>query len=508
MKQYVLGIDHGTGGCKVTCLDSDGQRVSEAYVSYPSHYEHQRWVEQDPEDWIDAAVEGVNKTLAHFSADQRSRIAAIGFSAPHHVAVLLDRDLQVIRRAIMWNDQRSSEESKYLADNYGELIYRITNNKPATTWTLSQMLWLLKHEPRMYERIHRIVFMKDYVRYRFSGELATDYIDAEGTLFFDIHKREWSAELLRLIELETDKLPAVKIPTELLGELKPEMAERIGLRSGIPIVVGTADTAAEVFGSGAVDEGDGLAKLATAGNYAFVSSRLPVNPNLIVYEHAVDGLYYINSATNFAASSFRWFKEAFYPEAEKQIPQDQIYPYINEEIAATSPGSEGLLFHPYLNGERSPYWDPYLRASFFGVTARHQRAHFARAVMEGVAFSLRDAGDEFGERASKPLKLIGGGSKSRIWTQIMADILDREMEIPLVSEASFGNCLVTATAIGWYADVKEAVKNCQSIVSKVAPNPEHVSIYNELFGIYKDLQKTTQPLSHRITKLMERVKQP
>ncbi|GIP31614.1 xylulokinase [Paenibacillus sp. J2TS4] len=477
--------------------------MSEAYVPYPSYYPFPRWVEQEPEQWIEAAVEGVHKTLASFTAEQRAEIAAIGFSAPHHVAVLLDKRRRVLRRVIMWNDQRSGEEARYLADHYGDLIFRITNNRPSPTWTLSHLLWLSKHEPRLYEQIDRIVFMKDYVRYRFSGELATDYIEAEGTLLYDIHQHEWSQQLLSLLSLDRTMLPEVKRPTDSGGRLLQEMANRLRLPPGIPIIIGTADTAAEVYGCGTVEEGDGVVKLATAGNFTIVSSELPTNTNIIIYEHVVKGLYYQNSATNFAASSFRWFKEAFYKEVEEQVSARRIYSLIDEEIAGISPGAEGLIFQPYLNGERSPHWDPYLRASFFGLTARHGRPHFARAVLEGVGFSIRDAGAEYSARPDKPIKIIGGGGKSPIWTQMMADILKAEMEVPQVSDASFGNCLLAATGIGWFSDLKEAVRQAQKIVAKVAPIEEHVKVYDELFDIYRELHTSTKQLSHRLTEWMD-----
>ncbi|KIL41636.1 hypothetical protein SD70_05800 [Gordoniibacillus kamchatkensis] len=502
-RQYVLGVDHGSGGCKVTCLDSNGRVAAEANVSYPSYYPHNRWVEQEPEQWIDAAVEGIRRALSGFTPEQRLQVRAIGFSAPHHVAVLLDADRNVLRRVIMWNDQRSGEEAAWLEETYGHNIFAITNNRPTPTWTLCHMMWLRKHEPELYGKIDKIVFMKDYVRFRFSGELATDYIEAEGTLFYDIRKQEWSEQLCSMIGLERSMLPAVYKPTDLCGTLLPEMAERIGLAPGTAIVMGTADTAAEVYSCGTVEAGDGVVKLATAGNFTVISKELPVNTNIIAYDHVVKGLYYQNSATNFAASSYRWFKEGFYRELEEKAAGKPIYPFIDEEIRSIPAGAEGLLFQPYLNGERSPHWDPYLRASFFGITARHHRGHFARALLEGVGYSIRDASMEFAGTPKSSLKIIGGGSKGDVWVQIMADILNAEMEIPGVSDASFGCCLIAATAIGWFPDLKEAVRSTQTIVKTVSPNPKHVTVYNEMFDIYRELHRQTKQLSHRLTKLQE-----
>ncbi|MFD0959872.1 xylulokinase [Paenibacillus chungangensis] len=500
---YVLGVDHGSGGCKITCLGSDGTVASEAYVSYPSLYPKPRWVEQDPNQWIDAAVEGIRKAISSFSTEQRSRMEAIAFSAPHHVAVLLDKGGSALRNVIMWNDQRSGDESKELYRLKGERIYDLTNNAPNPTWTLSHFLWLRKHEPEALERVQRIVFMKDYVRYRFSGDIATDHIEAEGSLFYDIHEQRWSDELLELIALDKSLLPPVGSPLDRAGSLTQEMADRLGLPAGIAIVMGTADTAAEVYGCGTVEAGDGVVKLATAGNFALVTDKLPRNDKLTAYHHVIDGLYYQNSATNFAAASFRWFKESFYREAEGRIGAEDIYDYIVGMVDCLPAGSEGLLFQPYLNGERSPHWDPYLRGSFFGTTTRHTREHFARAVLEGVAYSLRDCANQLSDRPLKAVKLIGGGSKGRPWIQIMASVLNLEMEIPEVSDSSFGACLIAATSIGWYSDLREAVSHAQRVVESVAPVPEDVKVYDEMFSIYRELHSRTHDLAHRLTSMQE-----
>lgn len=502
-QQYVLGIDHGTGGCKVTCINSNGKRVSEAYVPYPSYYSQPRWVEQDPEQWIEAAIMAVNEALKNFTQHDRKNILGMAFSAPHHVAVLLDKNKNIIRKAIMWNDQRSGKEAGELIEGYGEKIVELTKHRPTPTWTLPQLLWLKKNEPEAYEKIDTIMFEKDYIRYRFSGEIATDYIEAEGSMFFDVENQEWSEFLLSLLSIDSSVLPNVHKPTDQAGSLTKEMAEKMNLPHGIPVIIGTADTAAEIYGSGAVDEGDGVIKLATAGNFSILSSKHHSNLNLTGYHFPVEGLFYLNSATNFAAASFRWFKEKFYKEWEAKYSQDEIYPAIDQNIEQISPGSEGILFHPYLNGERSPYW-PYLRGSFFGLTAGHSRAHFARSVLEGVAFSIRDASLEFDSLSTKNVKLIGGGSKSKIWSQIMADVLNVELEVPKISDSSYGTALIAATALGLFSNLKEAGQSNQEIVHKVSPNKHNVDLYTELFGLYKELYQNTKSISHQLTAIYEK----
>jgi xylulokinase len=499
--QYVIGVDHGTGGCKVSCLDSKGTLVSEAYVAYPSYYPHPRWVEQDPEDWIKAAIIAINKALFSFSAEQRKQVKAIGFSASHHNAVLLGEQLQVLRSVIMWNDQRSGNEANFLSETYGKLIYSITNNSPTPTWTMCHLLWIKNHEPATYERIHKILFAKDYIRYRFSNELATDYIEAEGTLLYDIHNKQWSEKLCEIVSLDKSTFPQVLSPTDQSGTLIKDMAEQLGLPSGIPIIIGTADTAAEVYGSGTVQEGDGVVKLATAGNYTLVTNSPSNNSNIISYEHVVKELFYLNSATNFAAASFRWFKESFLKELEEKVAPKSVYSIIDEEIEKVPAGSEQLIFQPYLNGERSPHWDPYLRGNFFGITTRHNRNHFARSILEGVAYSIKDASLEFKIQNERPLKIIGGGAKGKVWVRIVADVLNTELEIPKVSDASFGVCLITATAIGWFSNLKEAVNHSQTVVDHVIPDNNNVSVYKEMFEIYQELHKQTKHLSKKLSVL-------
>ncbi len=496
---YVLGIDHGSGGCKVTCLKSDGTIFSEAYVPYPSLYPHPKWVEQDPEIWMKAAFEAVSKATEKLGPYKRKNIKALSFSAPHHVAVLLDKERQVIRPAIMWNDQRSGEQSKQLSKLFGKKIFELTYNAPNPTWTLSHFLWLKQHEPEKFEKIDKILFMKDYVRYRFSGQMVTDYIEAEGTLLYDIEKQEWSEFLLSLVDIDESAFPPVLSPTDDCGTISPDIAKLLGLSEQTRIIVGTADTAAEVYGCGTIKDGDGVVKLATAGNFSLVTNTVTKNEKLTTYHHLVDDLFYQNSATNFAAASFRWFKESFFQEFEENMKVPSIYPEIMKQVELIKPGSEGLIFQPYLNGERSPHWDPYLRGSFFGCTARHSRSHFARAVLEGVGFSLKDCSLQFPNKRLKKMRIIGGGSKGREWVQIIADILNVELEVPASSDASFGAALVAATGIGWFADLKEAAQATESVIYSLLPKEKNIGVYEELFSIYQELHSRTHELSHRLS---------
>lgn len=500
-KEYVIGIDNGTGGCQVTCINSQGEIVSESYNPYPSHYLKSRWVEQNPEDWINAAIKGIINTTKNFSMADKNKIKAISFSAPAHVAVLLDKNNNVLRNPIMWNDQRSQEEATYLVNNYEDLIFNETNHRPTPTWTICHLLWVQKHEKHVFDNINKILFEKDYIRYRFSNEFGTDLIEAEGSMLYNYHTQQWSDELCALASVSKSWLPDVYKPTDQLGTLKTNMAAKLNIPSNIPIIVGTVDTASEILASGATKKGDSVVKIATAGNFTILDNELHTNTNLTGYDFLLDDLYYLNSATNSAASSFRWFKESFYQDYEERYGTEDVYNKIDEKINQIIPGANGLLFHPYLNGERSPYWDPNLKASFFGITARHEREHFGRAVLEGVAFSIKDASLEFASLPTDTIKLIGGGAKSKVWTQIMADIFNLDFETPKFSDSSFGTSLIAATAVKWFSNLKEAVEKTQTIEYKISPNQKNIQIYDELFDIYKEFQNNTQELSHNLSKI-------
>lgn len=502
-KEYVIGIDHGTGGCQVTCINSQGEIIAESYTPYPSHHPKPKWVEQSPVDWINAAIKGIKDITKNFKDDEKTKIKAISFSGPAHVAVLLDKNNNVLRNPIMWNDQRSGDEAEYLANNHYDLIFNETNHKPTPTWTICHLLWLQKHEKSIFDNIDKILFEKDYIRYRFSGEFGTDLVEAEGSMLFNYHTKNWSDVLCSLASVPQSWLPSVYGPTDQLGTLTNEMASTLNIPSGIPIIVGSVDTAAEILASGVNKKGDSVVKIATAGNFTILDNNLQTNTNLTGYNFLLDDIYYLNSATNSAASSFRWFKESFYQDYEEKYGSEDVYLKIDEEIEKVNPGSDGLLFHPYLTGERSPYWDANLKASFFGVTARHNREHFARSVLEGVAFSIKDASLEFPSLPTDTIKIIGGGSKSKIWTQIMADIFNLEFEAPKFSDSSFGTSLIAATAVGWYTNLQSAVEQTQTITRKICPIPENVQIYEDLFQIYKDFQKNTQEISHRLSKINE-----
>ncbi len=486
--KYVLGVDIGSGSVKLTLLERDGVIAATAGCEYPTHYPHVGWCEQDPEDWCSAfksAFAGILKT-AQASPEQ---IEAVSFDAATHTAVLLNEDRQVIRPAILWTDQRSKEEVQQLKDTCLDTIMEQAMNAPTTVWTLPQFMWLKKHEPEAWGKIRYILFAKDYLRYRMTGTMETDTIDAAGSMFYDVRSECWSAELCSLFGIQMEWLPRLCRPTDLAGTVTGERAGEFGLAEGTKAFVGTTDTVMEVFAAGSVEPGHVTVKLATAGRICVVTDN-PLDSKFIFnYRHVVPGLWYPGTATASCAASYRWFRDAIgrEPFAKLNVPAEKI-----------APGSDGLMFLPYLNGELTPYNDPDLKGSYTGISSRHTTAHFTRATLEGVAMSLKDCLDTLKELGveMKRVRIIGGGAKGTLWRQIVADVLGIEMQKVKVDDSSFGTAMLTAVGAGWFQDFAEAAQICVQIDSVSTPNPENQAVYEKLFVTYKAVHDALAPIYH------------
>ena len=541
MSGYLLGIDYGTGGCKVTAIDETGAFVGEASTEYATYHDHPGWSEQEPNDWWAALGASLAKLAA--KGVKLSQIAALSLDGSTHNAVLLDADFKPLRRTIMWTDQRATAECEALKTQWGENIFSTCFQMPAPTWTLPQMMWLKAHEPEVLEKTEHVLFVKDYVRYLLTGHAATDFIEAQGTLMYrmpgggESSRRdaeaqressgslrlcgsvgEWSSELVELAGLKFSALPEIVRPTDVVGKVTAKAAAETGLHEGCAVVCGTSDMVVEDYGAGAVESGDLVIKLATAGNVNAVTAVPRPTAGTLTYSHVVPGLWYAVSATNAAALCMRWLRDTFYGEwlnaasplnlkAEGRFndlkPVGQFnspYEVIDAEAASSPVGANGVVFHPYLQGERCPYWDANLRASFTGVSISSSRGDFARALMEGVAFSLRDC---YGllEKLQLPVKrifLIGGGARSRLWSEIVANVFNCEVAVPTPGDASFGACLLAGTGIGVFADVKAAVAKCLHVERTITPAPEAAEKYDRLYREYKAMHDVLAPIYGKI----------
>jgi xylulokinase len=492
----LLGIDLGAGSLKASVIRLDGSLVGEASHPVSTLAPQPGWSEQDPAEWWRAACTAVPAALAK-ARGEPSHIAALSFSAGAHTQVLEDRDGRVIRPAILWNDQRSSAQTRILREHADDRIVELGFNRANPTWTLPQMLWLKQHEPESYARVHRLYLAKDWLRSRFTGGFETDTIDAVGTLMADARTLEWSRELCDLIGWDISSLPPIVSATARCGSVTAEAAQLTGLLAGTPVICGTSDTAVETYGAGMMRPGLGVAKLATAATVSVLSPHAVPHKELINYPHVVPDHWYVITATNSCASAHKWLRDTFF--RREGDDGQAVFSAMEQAANAVRPGSEGLFFHPYLNGERSPYWDPMLRADFVGIGFNHGPGHFVRALYEGISYSLRDCLEVL--RANglcfETARLTGGGARSPLWRQILADVLAVKVELPAVADASFGAALLAGVGICAYSSVT-AAEQAIRVVATHEPDPQRVALYERGFSLYRDIQAALAPLNHRI----------
>ena len=484
--RYLLGIDFGGGASKATLLREDGEICATHTTEYPTHYPKAGWAEQNPEDWVNATCENIKGVLLK-SGVSPDEICAVSLDAATHTAVIMDEDFNIIRPAIYWTDTRSREEVAYLKEKFGDVIEKQVLHEADTIWSLPELLWIKNNEPENWAKTKKILFAKDYVRHQLTGDYVTDYIEAEGSMMFDINKMEWSRELCEILDIDTEMMPKIVKPTDIVGEITEEASKLTGLKEGTPVLCGTTDTVMEVFASGAVSLGQMTLKLATAGRICVVTDKAYPDVNLINYSHIVDGLFYPGTATKSCAASYRWFRDTF----------DGDYAELDKMAESVEIGAEGLVFHPYLNGELTPYANPNLCADFVGVRAAHTKAHFTRAVLEGVAMSMLDckvALDNLNIPHSDKATIIGGGGKSPLWRQMIADSLGITLVEMKYADSSFGSAMLAGVAMGIFETPEVAVKTCNKVVSETHPNHENTEKYGKLFKKYKAIQKALEPI--------------
>lgn len=484
--KYLLGIDFGGGASKATLLREDGVIAATHTTEYKTSYPKPGYAEQDPEDWVKATCENISGVLLK-SKVSPDKICAVSLDAATHTAVIMDENFNVIRPAIYWTDTRSVKEVSYLKKNYSDIIEKQVLHKADTIWTLPELLWIKNNEPQNWARVKKILFAKDYVRHRLTGDYVTDYIEAEGSMMFDVNTMQWSSELCNILGINTEVMPRVVKPTDIVGKITAVAAKMTGLIEGTPVICGTTDTVMEVFASGAVKKGQMTLKLATAGRICVVTDKPYPDINLINYSHIIDGYFYPGTATKSCAASYRWFRDTF----------GESYSELDKKAEGVPIGSEGLVFHPYLNGELTPYANPNLCADFVGVRALHTKAHFARAVLEGVAMSMLDcktALDNLNIEHGDSAVIIGGGGKSPLWRQMISDALGMKLIEMKYADSSFGSAMLAGIAAGIFESAEQAAAKCNKVISETFPNKENTLKYKELFKKYKAIQKALEPI--------------
>jgi xylulokinase len=495
MTQYLLGLDLGAGSLKATIIDATGHVMGEASHPVTTKIPHFGWSEQDPAEWYTALCAATPAALAAANLPA-SAIAGISISAGAHIPILTDEAGIVLRPAIMWNDQRAAAQATALHEKAGEKIIATSLNRANPTWTLAMLAWLQENEPVTMARAKRLYLAKDWLRSCLTGTWETDFSDAIGALLGDNETKGWSTELAALIKLDPAILPPIVAPEKITGTVTAEAAARTGLAEGTPVICGSNDTTVEFFGIGATTPGIGGVKLATAGVLYLATKGPAVHPPISCYPHIIPGLYYAATGTNSCASAHRWLRDLMFAEGGFEA--------MDALAAATPAGARGLLFHPYLQGERAPYWDPLLRADFIGLTISHGKPEFARAMYEGLAFSIRDLleaaralGLEFGT-----IRLMGGGARSACWRQIIADVTSLTIECTEAADASFGAALLAGIGTGIFSSHEDAVTRCVRLAEVTTPNPESQAFYNKLFKIYKDAQAHLADINHRLHALV------
>jgi xylulokinase len=493
-QQFVMGIDIGTSGCKTLIIDDQGKVVGRQTEETPLSTPRPGWSEQNPEDWWEAVKVTVQRVMKGF--DGTKDIKAIGLSGQMHGLVALDKAGAVLRPSILWNDQRTGEQCQQIHDAAGgvEGLLKLTNNRMLPGYTGGKILWVRQNEPDVYEKIKTILNPKDYVRFRLTGEYATEVSDASGTGLFNVRERDWSYRLLDLLDIPKAWLPPCHESPEVSGQVAESVASELGLPAGLPVAGGGGDAVVQTTGTGLVEPGILGTVIGTAGNVTMALDRYCDNPDgkLQVFCNTMPNKWHTMGVTLAAGGSLRWFRDVL-GGSEKEISRwtgEDVYDIFSKEASWAEPGSEGLLFLPYLIGERCPHADPMARGAFVGLTLRHDRCHIVRSVLEGVIFSLRDVTELIEEMGIEitQIRTSGGGALSDLWRQIHADVFDSEvLTVSGSSEGgAYGAALVAGAGVGIWPSVEEATRIID-VETKTAPIPEHTKTYVKLFPIYRRL---------------------
>jgi xylulokinase len=494
---HLLGIDASTTGVKALLANEAGDVVGTASTELPLSTPKPLWSEQNPVDWWNGAARSIRQVLSE-TGISGGDVAAVGLTGQMHGLTLLDESGSVLRPAILWNDQRTGSQCDEIRERLGKKrLIEITGNDALTGFTAPKILWVQENEPEVFARARHVLLPKDYVRLRLTGEYATDRAGAAGTLLLDIKTRNWSSEVLEALDIPAEWLPPTHEGPQVTGHISEPAAEATGLKAGTSVVGGGGDQAAQAVGVGAVKPGIVALTLGTSG-VVFASTDQPfVEPEgrLHAFCHAVPGRWHLMGVMLSAAGSLRWYRDTLAP--------GQDFDTLLAPAASVPAGSEGLLFLPYLTGERTPYPDPLARGAFVGLTVRHTQPHLTRAVLEGVAFGLRDSFElmrEAGLAQINQVRVSGGGAKSPLWRQILADVLDAELVTVNTTEgAAYGAALLAGVGAGVWPDVDTACQATVKTTGSTTPQPQIVTHYQSSYELYRRLYPDLKTVSHGLS---------
>jgi len=493
---YVIGIDVGTSSVKALLVDQQGNVCGESSAPYPLIQEKSGYSEQEPEQWVTQTILAL-RGLLQASGISGTEVEGISFSGQMHGLVLLDEHDQVVRNAILWNDTRTTNQCQEIEQVIGGRLLQIARNPALEGFTLPKILWVREHEPELFQRSSVFVLPKDYVRYRLTGHIAMDYSDAAGTLLLDITGKKWSADILQAFDLPESLCPTLVESGELVGTLLPEIAAQCGLTSAVKVFAGGADNACGAIGAGILTQGETMCSIGTSGVILSCEEEYSVDyaGKLHFFNHGKKDAYYAMGVTLAAGQSLTWFKHTFAP--------NQSFEELLQQLDRVPAGAGGLLFSPYLYGERTPHADALIRGSFIGMDGGHELAHFTRAVVEGITFSLRESVEILRTEGKtiQTIVSIGGGAKNETWLQIQADVFQAEV-IRLESEQgpAMGAAMLAAVGCGWYPSLQDCARQFIRRTDAFQPRPEQAAAYEELYRLYKSIYPQTRELSRELAK--------
>jgi xylulokinase len=496
---YLLGIDLGTTGLKVSIFAEDGTLIGSQSCEYPLLTPQAGYVEQDPEAWWQGFV-SATQSLRSSHPESFGRIAGIGICGQMHTQVYLDQNDHVLRPAITWMDQRSSHiVARIRSDPAGqELLYQETANFPSTTYTALQSKWVQENEPEVWRKTRSILIAKDYLKYRLTGVKATDFAEASGTLLFDVRNERWSRAAFDYFDISPDLFPAVSPSDEIIGTITQQAAQETGLKQGIPMVNGSSDNSASALGSGMVRSGQVTLIIGTAGVVSVCSDRPLLDPagRTLCWHYCLPKHWVTLGITQTAGESLQWFKNAFESQEASQSDSGDIFNRYNQAIAQVPDGSGGVIFLPYLNGERTPYWDPLARGVYFGLNLATGKAHMIKAIMEGVSFALRnniETIEALGIQIDE-VRAVGGGLKSPVWLQTLGRILKKPIStVTMPDTANLGNILLCGKALGLVSSYQQSVEDMVA-ADQVVHYPNGVPIYEKQYALFLELYPQLQSL--------------
>ncbi len=492
MKPYLLGIDIGTSACKLAVFDRNGQTAAMTNEAYPVYYPHEGWAEQDPEEWYEAVCRACRRMLSE-NGIAPEEIAGVGIDGQSWSAIPVDREGNVLARTPIWMDTRSQDICDRLNDKIGaEEIFAVAGNSLQPSYTTAKILWFRENMPEVYQKTDRILQSNSFIAYRLTGELSHDMSQGYGVHCFDMRSGQWDDAMCEKLEIPREFLPEITACDQVIGTVTKKAAELSGLAAGTPVVAGGLDAACGTLGAGVIHPGETQEQGGQAGGMSICMDTYKADPRLILGYHVVPGQWLLQGGTTGGGGVMRWFEQEFAGE-ERLLSQTtgiSSLESLNRIAEAVAPGCDGMVFLPYMAGERSPIWDPKAKGVFYGLDFSKTKGHFVRACMEGVAFALRHNLDTASEAGAEVevLRAMGGSANSLLWTQIKADVAGKPIIVPASDTATtLGAALLAGVGTGYYKDYEEAVHLTVRETRRHEPDPEKAEVYERMYRTYRDL---------------------